>query len=274
MSAFAAGSLLATVLGLPGHLAAETAPPQVSLSVTTANKPVGGDRYVTYDQRGANQAKLQGTATNPPAGASVALLSSVFPYDAPSQPIATATLNPAAGKDAYSFTVTPTLATRYFVELLGSVSDPGVLARSTQSVVYVAADLVYSEAKQAQCSRPECHRTFSATVTYPTSVAATESAKHWNTYFGLALLPVAAPAPPTWLHLRHNWKVGRTRLLRPGVYKTTFRLEFRIGEKGFDWRAAVCTRDTESVDGLGLPGHHSCGAGRIRTKQFATGYVG
>ena len=34
---------------------------------------------------------------------------------------------------------------------------------------------------------------------------------------------------------------------------------FILGQGGYQWKLNYCTRDSESLDGLGLPGHHGCG---------------
>ncbi len=56
-------------------------------------------------------------------------------------------------------------------------------------------------------------------------------------------------------------------------YVITLNVSFATGRHSFrPWRT-LCTSDTESRDGFGLPGHHHCGAKRISWKAANT-YIG
>jgi hypothetical protein len=48
-----------------------------------------------------------------------------------------------------------------------------------------------------------------------------------------------------------------------GIYRYTFSFSFRIGNDGCAWNWLACVKDTESKDGLGLPGQHGCGARKV-----------
>jgi hypothetical protein len=42
-------------------------------------------------------------------------------------------------------------------------------------------------------------------------------------------------------------------------FAVTLTFSFRIGNDGYFFEINACQRDTESKDGLNLPGHHGCG---------------
>jgi len=46
---------------------------------------------------------------------------------------------------------------------------------------------------------------------------------------------------------------------------------FRIGNNGYNFLQHICTKDTESKDGIGLPGHHHCGTRSFSTKTVYLG---
>ena len=134
-----ASTALTMILIAPGTKASASSPPHVTLSANSSNKPVTGYVFVDFEQKGYNQAKLQGVVTGAPAGSAVELFSSTFPFKAPSLRVASAKLVLSAGKAMYSFTESPQFATRYLVEVVSAGSNPKVLARSAPSVVYVSA---------------------------------------------------------------------------------------------------------------------------------------
>jgi len=39
----------------------------------------------------------------------------------------------------------------------------------------------------------------------------------------------------------------------------TITYAFNIGNDAYNWNWTSCNQDTESRDGMGLPGHHDCG---------------
>jgi hypothetical protein len=83
-----------------------------------------------------------------------------------------------------------------------------------------------------RCKRPVCHETFHLRIVAPAAAVAREEAKHWYVYFAdhLTTTPGKVPAPPTVLKL--------------------------------DTKATV----SKAKDGLGLPGHHSCGNKQVSTR--------
>jgi hypothetical protein len=57
--------------------------------------------------------------------------------------------------------------------------------------------------------------------------------------------------------------VSKPRRVSAGEYRYTVTFSFRIGNDGYSFGWATCTRDTEPQDGFGLPGHHGCGDKRV-----------
>jgi hypothetical protein len=55
----------------------------------------------------------------------------------------------------------------------------------------------------------------------------------------------------------------RTRGTRPGDRPRRISYRFYVGNDGYYWWWTACTKDTEAIDGLGLPGSHSCGVQRV-----------
>jgi hypothetical protein len=225
--------------------------------------------FVDFEQKGYDQAKLQGVVTGAPAGSAVELFSSTFPIKAPNTRVASAELVPSAGKAIYSFTESPQLATRYLVELVLPGPNAKVLARSAPSVVYVAAGSRF-DGTYTTCGRPVCHETLSITFIFPPSIAARESAKRWYIYLGLSLAPSKEPPPPKIEYLHANLSASSSEI-GPTSYKKTLRLSFTIGNEAYRWNWTICDRDTESADGFGLPGYHGCGASSV---EASGGYLG
>jgi hypothetical protein len=57
----------------------------------------------------------------------------------------------------------------------------------------------------------------------------------------------------------------------PPLFKYTITYSFTIGNHSFTPGFNFCTKDTESKDGLGLPGSHGCGASRVPASQSYLG---
>lgn len=96
--------------------------------------------------------------------------------------------------------------------------------------------------------------------------------KPFYPYFGINLSATGTPSLPRWLYLNAgDPTVSGVRQVSATEFEVTVTFSFTIGADGyyFDW--VTCTKDSLSADGLGLPGSHGCGAGRIRS---GTGYLG
>ena len=256
------GAAIATPLA--AVVPAQAAAPTITIAAASKIKPVTGDVYVVYLGGTYSNATIHGTITGAAAGEIATLYAQQFPYTKAPAPVRSLTLS-GAGTRTYSFTVKPTLATRYKVKLFAKST---LLATSPTKSVYVVTN--GSVTGGAPCGRPVCKETFHVYTVLPSSALSIEMRKHVYPYFGLNLSSVGVPPPPTWLHLNAGHaSVSAARRINASVYENTITFTFTIGNDGYymAWRA--CTRDTVSADGLGLPGYHGCGASKVlRTAAY------
>jgi len=208
----------------------------ITITVTTDRAPTGGLFVGTFGK----PAHLRGTVATGTAGTALVLEASPFKTAGFSE---VAHARTTAG-GAYTFSPKPTLATRYRVVL---ADDPS----STSPVVsvYVGSRDIHD---YGCANGPVCNLHVGDTLVYPPSVAAREGAKKMYFYVGVVSSSQAT--------------VPRVKLVATGpqhrVGSSRFRLDFSYsfptpGPYRYNWVA--CTRDTERVDGFGLPGHHHCG---------------
>ena len=255
VAAVVAGVLLA---GSPGQKTAS-----VLIAAKSSLAPVSGDTYVRYLAGAGATAEVRGEVMGAASGEVARLYAQPFPYRDASAPIGAVTLLPA-GKTAtaeYTFRVTPTVATRYKVELFQSSTASSPLATSATSIIYVVETKSISG---NTCGRPVCHLTVTLHTFVPPSALNTEMPKPWYVYFGLSLSSHGEPAPPVWAQLgAGDAVVGKPRLLAADSFEVTISFTFRVGNDGYDYHWRTCSKDTEAVDGIGLPGTHGCGGERI-----------
>ena len=264
--ALAGGAALAAQLA--AIVPAQAAAPTITIAATSKLKVVTGDVFVVYQAGAYGKASIHGTITGATAGEVAALYAQPFPYKKPAAPVSSITLK--AAKTTYSFTVTPTLATRYAVRLFASSTAPAPLATSPAQNLYVATRQTYTPFQR--CSRPVCHETFHIYTFVPSSALSTEMSKHVYPYFGLNLGSVKIPPPPKWLYINAgHGSVTKARRISAGEFENTVTYSFTIGNHSYYWLSATCTKDSVSKDGLGLPGSHGCGASRLSTTTY---YVG
>ena len=228
---------MALVLIVAGGAQAQTRT-TISISATTANKPVGGLVWTLW----GGSAQITGSVSDGQAGASLLLQASAFPFQAFSQVAQSTT---AAG-GAYAFRALPTLATQYRVVL---ASDPTTM--SPVAKVYTAARWI--EVSRGRCGTgPTCKRRFAIDIVYPAAVAAREAAKPAYFYLGVRH---GSQTPPAAVRLIGT---GRQQHVSGNRYRAGFTTSFStIGAFYYEWE--ICTKDSEAADGLGLPGHHHCG---------------
>jgi len=80
------------------------------------------------------------------------------------------------------------------------------------------------------------------------------------------------PPVPGWLYLgRGHASVSKPMEINSGKFTFNISYRFFIGNHGYYWSWIACAKDSESTDGLGLPGTHGCGAKRV-SDSFA--YLG
>jgi hypothetical protein len=248
---------LAAVGGLPA-LAAPAVPPTVTIAAKAFFPPVTGDVFVLFHAPARfSRAHIHGTISGASSGEVARLFAQ--PFRKAASPVAAVTLT--AATSTYSFTVAPTLATRYQVKVFANSTATTPLALSAVRTVFVSNLMVPSPF--IRCSRPVCREKIRVVEFVPPSTLRTEISKRWFFYFGLNLSPTMVPPPPKFLTLDTHATISRPVRVSAGSFAVTISWSFRIGNDGFNFNDNFCNRDTESTDGLGLPGHHSCGASRI-----------
>jgi hypothetical protein len=243
----------------PATPASAAAAPRVSVAVTSHFRPVTGDVFVTFHGDTFSHAKVHGTITGAAAGEVAVLFGQVFPYNKPSVRLGSVSLT--AAKMSYSFTVTPTLATRYSVRLFASGAPKSPRLATSRAVnIYVISNGFF-KGGHAACARPTCHQTVRVFTIVPASILRAEMAKAIHSYFGLSLGAVSLPPPPKLLRqYGGHSRATRARRVSGTEFEHTVSFTFSIGGHSFSYAWLTCVHDTEAKDGLGLPGHHGCGA--------------
>jgi hypothetical protein len=157
----------------------------------------------------------------------------------------------------YSFTVQPSVATKYEVKI---TTGKTVDVTSSVQTVYVTLGGVI-KGKIQHCSQTSCTFSYHVYTSVPVSAYKIESSKHVYLYqtVGHASLPHV-------FTLSASARASKAKKVRTGQYVQTF--TFFIPVHGFtQWNTDFCTKDNESRDGIGLPGHHGCGASKVTFKQ-------
>lgn len=250
-------------------LAAHAVTPTVSINVKTAVK-VSGLNIVFY-RSGAATGKISGSVSAAVSGEVVRLYARRFPYTKPFAPVGAPVTLGSTGTAGYAFpNVTPTLATRYKVKLFSNSAATTPLASSTVKIIYVSEFTPTRETHT--CPRPNCTSVAHVRVFLPASAMRTERAKKVYPYFAVNLSPTQIPPSPTRLRLGAGHpRVSSTRKIAADEYAFRITFTFRIGNNAASWRFNFCTKDTLTKDGLGLPGHHSCGATTIPARIIYLG---
>ena len=244
-----AGSLLTA-----GALPALAAAPTATITITAKSKlEVTGDALVIY--RAANStyavAQISGDISGAVSGDVVKLYARPFPFKKnPARLIASAN----AGT-RYSFTVKPTIATRYQAKLV----DPAGTVVSPLATVYITSGGRVAT-KRGCVSQPVCRPKYRVYLFLPPALIKAYVSKHWYVYLGVRLSPTShIPPAPAWLRL-HRATVSKPRRITAGVYERTVSFSFWIGNNSANWTFLACAKDSEARDGVGLPGQHGCGS--------------
>jgi hypothetical protein len=256
-AALAAGALAAGLL--PASVAIAAAP-TITISATSAIKPVTGDVFVVFQGGSIAKATIRGAVTGAAKGEVARLYSQQFPFKAAPARIGSLTLSVAT--QSYSFTVTPTLATHYWVELFANAAATKPIATSVTRVVYVSSGGGVKGG--ATCGRPVCHEQIVIDLLMPASALTYEMSKHMYPYFGLTLGTKNVPPPPKVLNLGGGKaSVTTWKRISAGDLQAKISYSFTIGNHSYYWLWAACTKDSVTRDGLGLPGSHGCGVKQI-----------
>jgi hypothetical protein len=260
-----AGALAA---GLLPASAAIAAGPTITITATSAIKPVTGDVFVVFQGGGNAKATIKGVVTGAAKGDVARLYSQQFPFK--TAPVRAGLVTLSAATQSYSFTVTPTLATSYRVELFASATATKPLAMSFTRAVYVVTGGTIKGG--ALCGRPVCHEQFVIDLFMPASALTYEMSQHVYPYFGLTLGSKNVPPPPKVLSLGGG-KASATKWKRisAGGLETKISYLFTVGNHAYNFLWAACTKDAVTKDGLGLPGSHSCGAKQVSSNVVYLG---
>ena len=259
--------------GAPDHPAMAAFPVSlvhIPVTATSGRPPVTGDVYVDYHGGKDASARISGQITNAAGGEVARLYAQQFPYTSPPAPAGSITLHPAGTTAGYTFQVTPTLATRYQVELFRDRTATTPLASSATSTIYVVSGGTGSSAHN--CDRPVCHVTWTFTSFFPPTALNTEISKQLYVYFAVNFSPSGEPGVPALLQLGAGDPLVTAPLrISADEYQQSVTFTFQAGNDG--WHAAfnACIKDTEAEDGIGLPGHHGCGNAQV---PYPGGYLG
>lgn len=227
---------------------------------------VTGDVWVFFDAGSYGQVTIYGRVRGATVGQVAVLYAQQFPFTRPPGEVASQGLT-ASG--FYSFAASPTLATRYSVLVLARRMAGQQLAASATKTVYVVPNQFgpVNTSCNSPGNRPVCRQRWRIYIVVPASAYREESAKHWYVYFGLALARLREPALPKWLYVDHHAKVSQVRRISSTEFERVISLSFRLGDDAWHFGWNYCAKDTEAVDGVGLPGHHDCGQVRVSSKQ-------
>jgi hypothetical protein len=261
--ALAAGLMAAASAAVPAQ--ASSASYSVTIAAKVKIPAVTGYKYVLYKgTHGYGTARIQGQVTGASAEDVVTLLAK--PFGARHfTPLHTLKLTTTTGSQSYAFRVRPTTATAYEAQVTtGTVVD----ATSAVQTVYVALSAARYKWLHDKCGPRRCVSTLKAWINVPASAYKTETRKH--TYLYAA---VGYPKVPS-VYTRSSGTVSRRRKISATEYEFTIRWYIKLSAtSNTNWRMNWCEKDTESLDGMNLPGHHDCGRLKVSVKQ-ADIYIG
>ena len=241
----------------------------VTISATSPHYPgashgkVLGYALVIYKatKGSLNTAVISGNVTGAISGDIATLFAEPFGAKSFTSAGTTVTLN-GAPSQAYSFNVKPSLATNYEVKVTtGTTLD----ATSPVQTVYVSPAGAENHFHE-KCSGLNCTFTYRLYVALPRSAYRTEVGKHIYLYQALFFGRQA-----TTYALAPKATASKARKVNAGEFYSliTFHVKFRNLSQ--HWLPASCSKDTESRDGLGLPGKHGCGEKRFSAKTVYLG---
>jgi hypothetical protein len=272
-----AGGLVAGMPAIPAATAS-TAASIITISATSPNYPrlkakdhgkVDGFAVVTYKDtanspNSPNTGVVSGTVTTMAANDRATLLAKPFgakKYTKLGTPV---TLAPVSGVASYSFNVTPSLATQYKVAVNGTDT-----ATSGPASVYVTENTSFPQKYiRAHRSGNTIKFSFRLYVLLPKSALKHEIGKHWDRYLGVGY---PFPRLPKFVTLDKAATFSKATKVNSGEFYRTFFYSFRLRHSNPNPDPIECVKDTESTDGMGLPGHHGCGAERVRSSILYLG---
>ena len=184
---------------LAGVVPAQAATPTITIAATSSNPRVTGDVWVIYLGGKYSRARIHGTITGATNGEVATLYAQRFPYARAAKPVRSITLSATGPTTAYSFTVAPSLATRYQVKVFAHKGATTPLATSHRQNLYVVTGGYTTGGNN--CPGAVCRETYHMYSILPSSALRVEMSKHFDPYFGLNLSATGTPPYPTWLYL-------------------------------------------------------------------------
>jgi hypothetical protein len=253
-----AGGIAGTAT-IPAMAASATGSYSITIRAKSTQPKVTGDTYVIYKGGTAAAATISGNVSGAANGDVAALLAEPFGAKTFTATGQTITLD-GTSPQTYSFSAAPKLATKYEVQVsTGTTVDQ----TSAPVAVYVTEKSKAGPAAKTKCHGTTCTETVKGFILLPASAFRTESRKHWFLY---TLVFTRTAHLPKYIHLSTKSHAAKARRVNNGEYEITVTY---VGPEKHHvaWFVGLsCTKDTESADGMGLPGHHGCGAKRIKVK--------
>jgi hypothetical protein len=246
------------------------APASIPITASSGLAPLTGDVYVEYQRAGDETAQITGEVSNATSGEVARLYAQQFPYTSAPAPAGSVGFNGNGPTASYAFQVTPNLATRYQVKLFKASTATTPLAISATTTIYVG---LYSPTTDDQnCNGSTCTVTLTWTETVPPSALNTEIAKQVYVYFAVNFSSTDPAPRPISVQLGvDDPTVTIPQRLSADEFEDSATFTFQNTSNDYHWAFDNCTKDTESEDGIGLPGSHGCGTSQL---PFPIGYAG
>jgi hypothetical protein len=255
----AAGGLVAA--GAIPAASASTAAYSVTIGAHSSFPKVSGHTLVVYKAKGFRAATISGSVAGAVPGDVATLWSE--PFGAKAFTATTSTATVTTDPQPYSFSVTPSLATAYEVQVTTGTTVDVI---SSPVTVYVTEGGRLTGAHK-HCTSTTCTFSYNAWENVPAGLAyKTETHKKFYLY-----LAVGYPKLPSRFTLDKGAKASKVKKISSTEFKVTFTWYITLHHGGANWNTTFCTKDTESKDGMGLPGSHGCGNKHLSTKVI---YIG
>lgn len=265
-----AGGLVAGLIAIPAAQASSAAS-IISINATSphyhgvgAGGKVDGYALAVYKGGKAATAVIGGTVTTSATNDVASLMAESFgqkKYKA----VGSRDLTPVSGSASYSFNVKPSLATHYKVKVSGTDS----VTSSVVTVYATAGGKVPQRYIKVKCnaSVTKCVLSLREYTILPASAYKTESRKHDYLY-----MAIGDPNEPKNFTLDKSATASKAKRVNNGEFYRaltwTIRGHFNANTVPYP---QACTKDTESKDGMGLPGHHGCGNKKVPTRSIYLG---
>ncbi len=245
--------------------------PSVQASVSSALAPLAGDVFVKYQGGADATAQVTGQVADAVSGEVAVLYAQQFPFTSPPGPAGSLALIPG-GTNQLTYRVTPTLATRYTVEVFRNSTATAPLASSATSTIYVTMN--QPGEKTTDCAGSECRETETVTVQVPASALSTQMSEPVYTYFAINYSASGTAATPETLQLgAGDPVVSAPQQISADEYQFSLTFSFPTNNEDYQAEWRHCTKSMEAEDGIGLPGSGSNGCGSQTIQDSAT-YIG